>query len=62
MSTISLSKNDAIVIRNEIIVTVLAVRGDEVEIGIEGPAGVSVEKGEACSAVCQTTDLHDLWS
>jgi carbon storage regulator CsrA len=61
MSTIVLGKNDAIVIGNEIIVTVLAVRDDEVEVGIERPAGVSVERGEVCSAVCQTTDSHELW-
>ncbi len=61
MSTISLGENEAIVIANEIIVTVLAVRGDEVEIGIERPTGVSVERGEVCSAVHQTASALKPW-
>jgi len=62
MSTVILGKNEAIVIGNEFIVTVLAVRGDEVEIGIERARGVPVEREEACAAVCQATGSPGFWS
>jgi carbon storage regulator CsrA len=60
MSTITLGKNEAIVIGNEIVVTVLAVRGDEVEIAIERPEGGSFERVELCSAFC-AADAAEFW-
>jgi sRNA-binding carbon storage regulator CsrA len=62
MSTISLCKNEAIVIRNEIIVTVLGICGDEVQLGIERPWDVSpatdasIGEEEVCAAVAPAAD------
>jgi carbon storage regulator CsrA len=56
MFSILRGKNEAVVIDGTIIVTVLDICGDEVQIGIERPNGVSVERREVCDAVPQTAD------
>lgn len=56
MHSIFLGKDESIVIDTDIIVTVLEVRGDEVEFRIERPSDVSVEQGEERVAVHQAAD------
>ena len=56
MLSISLNKDEAVVIGAGIVVTVLEVCGDEVRLGIERPEGVSVEQAEVDAAVAETAD------
>ena len=46
MLIIPRSKNQAVVISDDIIVNVVEVEGDEVQLSIEYPEGVSVRRGE----------------
>jgi hypothetical protein len=62
MSTVTLGKNESIVIGNDIIVTILAVRGDEVEIEIRRSTGDPVECGEPCCAVSQSVNRSESWT
>jgi carbon storage regulator len=45
--------DESLVIRDDIIVTVLAVDGDKVKIGIQAPADVTILRQELCEAVRQ---------
>ena len=45
--------DESLVIRDDIIVTVLAVEGDKVKIGIQAPADVTILRQELCEAVRQ---------
>ena len=44
---------ESLVIRDDIIVTVLAVEGDKVKLGIRAPADVTILRQELCEAVRQ---------
>jgi carbon storage regulator len=46
MLIIPRSKNQSVVISDDIIVNVVEVEGDEVQLSIEYPEGVSVRRGE----------------
>ena len=46
MLVLSRKKNESIVIRDDIIVTVVEVRGDKVRLGIEAPREVTVHRRE----------------
>lgn len=56
MLSISLSKNEAIVVGAGIVVTVLEVCGDEVRLCIERSEDVSPEQAEVCAAVAETAE------
>jgi carbon storage regulator len=43
--------NESIVIGEEIVVTILEVRGDQVRVGIEAPRSVSVHRQEVFDAL-----------
>ncbi len=43
--------NESLVIRDDIIVTILAIEGDKVKIGIQAPAEVTILRQELCEAV-----------
>ena len=45
--------DESLVIRGDIIVTVLAVDGDKVKLGIQAPANVTILRQELCEAVRQ---------
>ena len=45
--------DESLVIRDDIIVTVLAVEGDKVKLGIQAPADVTILRQELCEAVRQ---------
>ena len=51
MLVLSRKKNESIVINDNVIVTVIDVRGDKVRIGIEAPRDVSVHRQEVLQAI-----------
>ena len=46
MLALSRKKNEALVINNDIEITILDIRGDQVKIGISAPKGVPIYRKE----------------
>ncbi len=53
------AKDQQIVIHDNIVVTVVAVRGDKIRLGIEAPKDVSVYRGELRVATRRGADTPD---
>jgi carbon storage regulator len=51
MLVLSRKKNEAIIIANDIVVTVVEVRGDKVRLGIVAPKDVPVHRQEVFDAI-----------
>lgn len=51
MLVLSRKKNESIVINDEIIITVVEVRGDKVRLGIQAPREVPVHRSEVYAAI-----------
>lgn len=51
MLVLSRKRNESIIIRDDIIVTVVEVRGDKVRLGIEAPKDVPVHRREVYEAI-----------
>lgn len=51
MLVLSRKKNESIVIRDDIVITVVDVRGDKVRLGIEAPREVTVHRREVYEAI-----------
>lgn len=51
MLVLSRKKNESIVINNDIIVTVVEIRGDKVRLGIVAPKDVPVHRQEVFEAI-----------
>lgn len=51
MLVLSRKKNESIVINDNVVVTVIEVRGDKVRIGIEAPRDVTVHRQEVLEAI-----------
>ena len=51
MLVLSRKKNESIIITDDIIVTVLEVRGDKVRLGIDAPREVTVHRREVYEAI-----------
>ena len=51
MLVLSRKKNESIVIANDIVITVVEVRGDKVRLGIEAPKDVPVHRQEIHDAI-----------
>jgi len=51
MLVLSRKKNESIVINDNVVVTVVEVRGDKVRIGIEAPRDVTVHRKEVLEAI-----------
>lgn len=51
MLVLSRKRNESIVINDNIVVTIVDVRGDKVRIGIEAPRDVSVHREEVLEAI-----------
>ena len=51
MLVLSRKKNESIVINNDIIVTVIEIRGDKVRLGIVAPKEVPVHREEVYEAI-----------
>jgi carbon storage regulator len=54
MLVLSRKKNESIVIREDVVITVVDVRGDKVRIGIEAPKEVAVHRREVYEAIQQS--------
>ena len=53
MLVLSRKRGEAVVIGGEIEVTVLAVHGDRVKLGLSGPAEVPIHRQEICRKVAR---------
>ena len=51
MLVLSRKKNESIVIDNEIVITVVEIRGDKVRLGIVAPKDVAVHRQEVYEAI-----------
>jgi carbon storage regulator len=51
MLVLSRKKYEAIVIRDDIVITVVEIRGDQVRLGIEAPKDVPVHRQEVYEAI-----------
>lgn len=51
MLVLSRKKNESIIINDNVIITVVEVRGDKVRIGIEAPRDVTVHRQEVLEAI-----------
>lgn len=51
MLVLSRKKNESIIINDNIIVTVIEIRGDKIRLGIEAPKDVSVHRREVYEAI-----------
>ncbi len=51
MLVLSRKRNESVIINDNIVVTVIDVRGDKVRIGIEAPRDVSVHRQEVLEAI-----------
>lgn len=51
MLVLSRKKDESIVINDDIVITVVEIRGDKVRLGIEAPKSVSVHRDEVYEAI-----------
>jgi carbon storage regulator len=51
MLVLSRKKNESIIINDNIVVTIVEVRGDKVRLGIEAPREVTVHRREVYDAI-----------
>ena len=58
MLVLSRKKNESIVIDDNIVITVVEVRGDKVRLGIQAPREVPVHRSEVYEAIQRETDAH----
>lgn len=59
MLVLSRKKNESIIIRDNITITVIEIRGDKVRLGIEAPKDVSVHRREVYEAIQNQARSHD---
>jgi carbon storage regulator len=59
MLVLSRKKNESIVIDENIVVTIVEIRGDKVRLGIEAPRDIPVHRLEVLSAILQEQGLAD---
>ena len=53
MILVSRMKNESIVLGDDIILTVIEIRGDKVRLGVEHPQGVKIHRREVYEAICR---------
>jgi len=51
MLVLSRKKNESIIINDNIVVTIIEIRGDKVRLGIEAPKDVTVHRREVYEAI-----------
>ncbi len=56
MLVLARKKNESIVIREDVVVTVVEVRGDKVRLGIQAPKEVKVHRREVYDAIRQAEE------
>lgn len=62
MLVLSRKKNESIVINEDIVVTIVEIRGDKVRLGIEAPRDIPVHRREVLDAILQDQALADTGS
>lgn len=60
MLVLSRKKNESIVIRDNIVVTVVEIRGDKVRVGIEAPKEVTVHRREVYDKIKEDKRLKEI--
>ena len=56
MLVLSRKKNEKIVIGNDVIVTVLEIRGDQIQIGISAPREITIHRMEVYESIKKVTE------
>jgi len=51
MLVLSRKKNESIIINDDIVVTIIEIRGDKIRLGIEAPKNVTVHRREVYEAI-----------
>lgn len=59
MLVLSRKKNESIVINDNIVVTIVEIRGDKVRLGIDAPRDVPVHRREVLDAILREQNLAD---
>ena len=59
MLVLSRKKNESIVINDDIVVTIVEVRGAKVRLGIEAPKDIPVHRRELLGAILAEQELAD---
>jgi len=59
MLVLSRKKNESIVIRDDIVITVVEVRGDKVRLGIDAPKEVTVHRREIYDKIKEADSLGE---
>ena len=59
MLVLSRKKNECIVINDNIIVTVIEIRGDKVRLGFDAPRDVPIHRREVYDAIRRSEALDD---
>ena len=57
MLVLSRKKNEGIVINDDIVVTIVEIRGDKVRLGIDAPRDVPVHRREVLDAILREEEL-----
>ncbi len=57
MFLVSRMKNESIVLGDDIILTVIEIRGDKVRLGVEHPKGVTVHRREVYEAILSQKEV-----
>jgi carbon storage regulator len=57
MLVLSRKTNESIIIRDDIVVTVIDIRGDKVRLGVEAPKEVPVHRREVYEAIKESKRL-----
>jgi len=59
MLVLSRKKDESIVINDNIVVTIVEIRGDKVRLGIDAPREVAVHRQEVLDAILREQNLAD---
>jgi carbon storage regulator len=59
MLVLSRKRGEGIVINNDVLITVVEIRGDKVRLGIESPKETPVYRREAYEAIRREETQHD---
>lgn len=57
MLVLSRKRNESVVINDQIVVTVIEVRGDKVRLGIQAPRDVPIHRSEVMDAIQRAQEV-----
>jgi carbon storage regulator len=57
MLVLSRKRNESVVINDQIVVTVIEVRGDKVRLGIQAPRDVAIHRSEVMAAIQRAQEV-----